>query len=364
MRVGEEGELTIRGADQVYRGPRRPAGRMAIVALAVLLALATIAGACSGPAAPPPSGTASGATSPNNEPSAAASAVADAALPVHSTRVADVRLAWCSLGTGPPLVLIMGLGGTLDVWSPPFLRALSRDYTIIVFDNRGMGRSADGRRPVTIETMADDTASLMRKLGYREYGVLGFSMGSLVAQEVALRFPGRVRALVLYATTPGGREAVLDARAGSGAGEAGGTPDGSAASPAPQPSAGTAVASLFDLARRLFPEEYRRAHPNYLDLVPKPRSLSDVRGFGRQIGALAAWRGSWTRLPRLRMPVLLLSGAEDELTPPVNAVRMATRIPQSWLVRIAGGGHGVMYQYPQRVARVVTTFLSVNGYEK
>jgi pimeloyl-ACP methyl ester carboxylesterase len=334
------------------------------VALAALVALATVAGACGGPAAPTPSGTASEAALPSHMPSVVSSggAAAVAALPVHSTRVADVRLAWRRLGTGPPLVLIMGLGGTLDVWSPSFLLALSRDHSVIVFDNRGMGRSGDGRRPVTIETMADDTAALMRELGYREYGVLGFSMGSLVAQEVALRHPDQVRALVLYATTPGGSEAVLDAGAGSGTGEAGGTPAGPAASPAPQASAGPAVASLFELARRLFPEEYRRAHPDFLDLVPKPRSLYDVRGFGRQIGALAAWRGSWTRLPRLRMPVLLLSGAEDELTPPVNVVRMAARIPRSWLVRIAGGGHGVMYQYPQRVARVVATFLAVNGY--
>jgi pimeloyl-ACP methyl ester carboxylesterase len=252
----------------------------------------------------------------------------------------------------------MGLGGTLDVWSPLFLTALARHYTVIVFDNRGMGRSSDGRRPVTIEAMADDTARLMRALDYDAYAVLGFSMGSLVAQEVALRHPRPVEALVLYATTPGGRQADLG---GMEAWSVAPSPAATAGAHA-SPSAGPAVGNLFDLARRLFPEEYRRANPDYLQLVPKPHSLLDLRGFPRQIGALAAWRGSWSRLPRLDVPVLLMTGTEDELTPPVNAERMALRIPGSWLVRIRGGGHGAMYQYPADMARVVDTFLEVSGY--
>jgi len=221
-----------------------------------------------------------------------------------------------------------------------------------------MGRSSDGRRPLTIETMADDTARLMRALGYDAYAVLGFSMGSLVAQEVALRHPRQVEALVLYATTPGGRQADLGGMEDWSVAPYPSTGAGAQSSPSSGPPAG----NLFDLARRLFPEEYRRAHPDYLQLVPMPRSLLDLRGFPRQIGALAAWRGSWSRLPRLDLPVLLIAGTEDELTPPVNAERMAVRIPGSWLVRMRGGGHGTMYQYPADMARVVDTFLDVSGY--
>jgi pimeloyl-ACP methyl ester carboxylesterase len=349
---------------------KRESGKRASAhALAVVLAglaLVVWAGACgdadapvdgSPPAAASPVGPGASSAAGSGMPASDAS-VAVAAAPVQTTRVRDVELAWRSLGEGPPLVLIMGLGGTLDVWSPPFVAALARHYTLIVFDNRGMGRSSDGRRPVTIETMADDTARLMRARGYDAYAVLGFSMGSLVAQEVALRHPRQVEALILYATTPGGRQADLGGMEGWSV-----TPSPSPAAGAHAPPAsGPPAAGLFDLARRLFPEEYRRTHPDYLQLVPMPRSLLDLRGFPRQIGALAAWRGSWSRLPRLDLPVLVMTGTEDELTPPVNAERTALRIPGSWLVRIRDGGHGAMYQYPAEMARVVGTFLDVSGY--
>lgn len=111
------------------------------------------------------------------------------------------------------------------------------------------------------------------------------------------------------------------------------------------------------LAQRLFPPEWRRAHPDYLSSIPHPCSLAAFRGFGSQIGAMAAYGGCWSRLPAIACPTLVVTGNEDELVPPVNSRRLAMRIPGARLVLVPLAGHGLMYQYPGRLTAVVDRFL-------
>ena len=123
-------------------------------------------------------------------------------------RVGDITMAYWTYGEGYPLVMIMGFSGTMDMWDPTVITELSARYQVIVFDNRGMGKTSAGTRESTIEQFADDTAGLISALGIEQTHVLGWSMGTAIAQELVLRHPAKVNRLVLYAADCGGNEAV------------------------------------------------------------------------------------------------------------------------------------------------------------
>lgn len=114
-------------------------------------------------------------------------------------RVGDYELNYVEKGQGPALVLIHGLAGDVSAWTAQ-LEAWSRNYRVIAFDNRGAGQSTQVDEPITTEEMADDTLGLMDALGVEDACVIGRSMGGAIAQHIALRAPGRVRALVFCAS--------------------------------------------------------------------------------------------------------------------------------------------------------------------
>ncbi len=117
----------------------------------------------------------------------------------RSIRVGDIKMGYRIYGNGYPLMMIMGYGSTMNLWEPGLIRTLSSCFKVIIFDNRGMGNTEAGQRALSIEQFADDTVGLMDGLGVRQAHVLGWSMGALIAEEVALRHPSKVNKLVLYA---------------------------------------------------------------------------------------------------------------------------------------------------------------------
>ena len=116
-----------------------------------------------------------------------------------TVRVADVSLYYVEAGAGEPLVLVMGLGADHLAWGFQF-PVLAERYRVIAFDNRGAGQSDVPDRPYTTRMMADDTAGLMDALGIDRAHVLGVSLGGMIAQEIALNHPARVRSLQLHGT--------------------------------------------------------------------------------------------------------------------------------------------------------------------
>ena len=123
------------------------------------------------------------------------------------TRDDGVKIYWEETGAGDPLLLIMGLGATLEWWQR-LIPVLSPHYRTIVYDNRGVGRSDVPPGPYPIPVMAADAVAVLDAAGVESAHVFGASMGGMIAQELALNYPSRVRSLILGCTACGGKEVV------------------------------------------------------------------------------------------------------------------------------------------------------------
>jgi pimeloyl-ACP methyl ester carboxylesterase len=130
--------------------------------------------------------------------------------PVRHVTINGAPFGYRTIGHGPPLVMIMGFTGTMAEWDPALIERLSARYRVILFDNRGVAESADASvAGLTIESMARDTARLISELTARgKAHVLGWSMGSYIGEELALRHPSRLRRLVLAGSDPGSPRAI------------------------------------------------------------------------------------------------------------------------------------------------------------
>lgn len=251
-----------------------------------------------------------------------------------SVRVQGASLAYRVYGSGEPLLLITGYGATMDAWPEALLADLSRSRKVIVFDNRGMAYSTASARPFSIELFAEDAAGLLRGLGLKRAAVLGWSMGSTVAQELALAHPDMVDKLVLYATDIENTDVLHALNRMSAPGEA-------------------------PLAH-LFPEAWRRAHPDYLEKMPAVGRPPSAEAVERQKQAIVRWGGTRSRLGRIHAPVLLVVGAGDSVTMPSKSREAAGLLGgPAWLAVFGNAGHGLMFQAPDDLARVVLDFLEV-----
>lgn len=243
-------------------------------------------------------------------------------------RVLDIEICYQISGTGPRLLKLWGTGA--DLRRPPtkFDRQLAERFTVLAFDQRGMGRSGKPERDCTMADYADDAAALMDALGWEQAAVLGYSFGGMVAQELALRHPARVTRMVLMSTSAGG---------------AGGSSF---------PLHELAELADADRARRFLELADSRRTPQWqadhgelwqglIDDGIAALRLTDEEPGGRA-GArrqLEARRGhdSWQRLPDLRMPVSVFAGRRDSIAPPDVQRRLAEQAGASY--REFDGGH-------------------------
>jgi len=234
------------------------------------------------------------------------------------------------VGDRPPVVLIQGLGLSSRFWFDLPERIAGdavRPYRVLVLDNRGAGRSDRPRGPYRMRDMADDVVAVLDAAGVRDAYVVGISMGGMIAQHVALRHGGRVRGLVLMATTPGLPHARLPGPRtvvmllGVGLGARG----------APK-----------WLTRLLLPAAERHRARELFARWPAAIK-EDAMTAAAFLGQLAAVLGHSTgfRLGRLDVPAIVLTGAEDVLVPPQNSARIARRLRGSVLETLPRLAHGL-----------------------
>ncbi|MDQ2802892.1 MAG: alpha/beta hydrolase, partial [Pseudomonadota bacterium] len=255
--------------------------------------------------------------------------------------VDGLRLRFRISGSGPPLLLVMGIGGHLEMWRP--LVAALPDFETITFDAPGTGESQTPRWPMRMSGLAQLTEGLLEQLGYGQVDLLGVSFGGAVAQQLAYKSPGRVRRLVLAATLCG----------------LGGVPG--------RPSALLLLATPYRYysrrfflatAPRLFGGEIAR-RPELLQSHARNRFVRapSVMGYALQLGAIAGW-SSLPFLHRIRQPTLVMAGDQDPIVPTVNGRILAARIPDARLHVVRGGGHLFLMDQAQASAAVIGDFLS------
>jgi pimeloyl-ACP methyl ester carboxylesterase len=271
-------------------------------------------------------------------------------LPTQKVKVDDIDIAYKQLGntTDNPIVLLTGAVTTMDMWSPTLLKELSSNRSVIIFDNRGAGESSAGTKEFSINQFANDTIGLLDELKIEKADILGSSMGSFIAQELALKYPNRVNSLILYASSCGGNEAV---------------PPGPQVLQALEIMTNTSsLPSQEDIDRitsTLFPPEWFEANPNYQNYIPLPKESVSPEIIQRQNEAIVSWItiGTCNTLSNITQPTLVIVGIDDIWTPAANSLMIAERIPGAWLVQMKDAGHGLMYQYPEQFSEIVKIFL-------
>ena len=259
------------------------------------------------------------------------------------TEAPGFRMYYEEHGSGFPLLLINGLGSDHLEWLHQ-LPSFSGSFRVVVFDNRGTGRSGVPPGPYTTAQMADDAAALLRFLGIARAHVLGVSLGGMIAQEVAIRHPDRVEGLVLGCTGPGGTLSIR---------------------PSPEAMAAFALAKGDDPEgelRRMIPFLYTdaccRERPEEIEGFIRRRmeNPTPAEGYIAQLAAAVTHDASG-RLERIRARTLVITGDADRLVNMENSSRIAERIPAAKLVVLPGAPHRLFAENADAFNREVLSFL-------
>ena len=234
-------------------------------------------------------------------------------------------LHWERTGSGPPVLLIMGLGLSGGAWWRT-VPVLARDLAVITFDNRGVGRSRALLHAYTTEAMADDARAVLDSAGVERAHVYGISLGGMVAQQLALRHPERVRSLVLGATHPGGPHTVR--------------PDRDVVAFLRHRLAMRHEEAAWGSVPFNYSERARAEHPDRIaaDLAERLSHPFPVQAYRAQMWA-GALHDCYDRLNRIAAPTLVVHGSEDRLIPVENGRLLAERIPGARLLELEGTGH-------------------------
>jgi pimeloyl-ACP methyl ester carboxylesterase len=240
----------------------------------------------------------SGAAARNIQPSGKKIGLDKQGNAVYQVPANGIKIGYKLIGSGEPLVMIMGTGGTMDHWPREVIEALSKKYQLILPDNRGMGYSTANDVTFTYKLYADDVIGLLDALGLKKANVLGYSMGSKITQELLLEYPQRLNKAVIYATST----------------------DGSTV----------------------------------------PKIAFDDPIILRQMEATRHWKTPLDKLPLITNQVMLIVGTADDVARVESSKMLASAIPGAWLVQFKKGTHLLIFEAPTEFARIVLTFLDIN----
>jgi 3-oxoadipate enol-lactonase len=251
---------------------------------------------------------------------------------------AGVRIAYEEAGSGPPLLLIHGLGYPRWGWEP-VVEPLAKTHRVITFDNRGIGDSDAPPGPYDTATMAADAVAVLDAVGVRRVHVMGASLGGMIAQMVALDHAHRVDRLILACTTPGGAEAH------------------------PLPEATLAlIREAADLpaeeaTRRLTANALASQHP-LEDLLARRMARPQDPAAWQAQSAASLGHDAFGRLGGIPAPTLVLHGTADRVVDPRNAPLLARSIPGARLEWLPGQGHLFFWEDPDDTVERVRRFLA------
>ena len=271
--------------------------------------------------------------------------------PTQFLEANGIRLAYRRFGKqgGVPLIFNMHFMGTMDHWDPAVTDGFAGDREVILFNNAGVS-SSSGKVPGTFAEMGANAIAFIRALGLKQADVLGFSIGGLVAQEIALQAPDLVRRLVLVGTGPRAGES-MDT----------GTPEG----------------------KKIFGATYENPDDLWLRVQFTPSEASQakgrefikrfrLRGENRdpemtqeaaqaQLAAIARWGarhdGAWNYLKGIMQPTLVVNGGNDVIIYTINSFILQQHLPNAQLIIYPDSAHGSLFQYPELFVRHVSIFL-------
>jgi 3-oxoadipate enol-lactonase len=257
-----------------------------------------------------------------------------------SVDASGTELHYLRTGAGEPLLLIQGMSATHLAWGRTFLAELERSFETIVFDNRGMGLSGEAEIPFTIADMAADTLGLLDALELESVHVVGISMGGMIAQELALAQPERVRTLTIGASYCGG-------------------PEGTLMDPEDlQMLAGAFASGERDRVLRAMWEinlspGFREDDSHYGPFAEMANTLSSPRPVILQQMRACGAHDTHERLGQIDAPTLVVHGDEDRLLRYANGRQIASLIPGARLETMPGVGHMFWWEQPQRSAELI-----------
>jgi pimeloyl-ACP methyl ester carboxylesterase len=249
-----------------------------------------------------------------------------------------VRIAYEVAGTGEPVLLVQGLGYPRWGWEPVAER-LAPDFSIVSFDNRGVGESDVPRGPYTVAQLAADAVAVLDAAGLRRAHVVGASLGGMIAQQLAIAYPDRVEKLVLVCTTPGGTDAY----------------------PMPEQTIrlfAEAANLPLEEAMRQFVENSVVVRGELVETLVRRRLERplDLDGWRAQAAAGLGWDAGG-RLGEIRAPTLVLHGTEDNVVDCRNAGLLGERVPDARVQLFPGTGHLFFWEAPDEFAQAIREFL-------
>ena len=257
-------------------------------------------------------------------------------------------IAYYRFGHGSPIVLQTGFRATLSEWDAAFLADLAKHHEVIVFDNRGVGRSLPTASSFTVQDMASDLSALIDTLKLRDVTVLGWSMGGAVATQLAIDHPATVQRVVLMSAPAPGRLGVPLA------------PDVEAT------LSGKPGTTFNDVMKVLFPPSAAKAAGECFRknmFVPAGYASPTISATvtAGQTALLRAWEhddAAAGALRTLHTDTLILTGDDDTILSKQNAEALARTLPDAQLLVVRSAGHAMMYQYPHALATAINRFIT------
>jgi pimeloyl-ACP methyl ester carboxylesterase len=262
--------------------------------------------------------------------------------PIQVARIPDGTVAYRELGSGPALLLIAGAGISMDGWPPSMVDALAAHHEVVVFDNAGVGRTSAVSAPasLSVTAMASQTSALITALGLRRPAVLGWSLGGMVAQALAVSHPAQVSRLILAATAVGTGKAV----------------------PLPPYSTVSGLTPA-TVVPQLFPKNQAAAVRAYLSAIGQYPGFYGVSTttFHSQYRAAERWLAGQDAAGRLvgdiRVPTLVAGGTQDQFIATANDRLLASSVPGAKLLLFDDAGHAFLFQDAASFTQAVETFM-------